>query len=299
MPATFPAHQGIVIPAKLRWPDRVDATALCVGAAAPDLAYPLGAWLNRQSHTAIGLLVWALPVTMVITTVIRRGAASGIFACLPDLGPLRLRSYRVLSTRRPGPMTTLGSAIVGSGSHVVIDGFTHAGRWGATWLGLNDVLLVAPLRGDLSGARALQYLGHVGGTVLFVLALLAIASSGHLGRWYGAEAVDRARAVSASRPVRLLFVSMVVGPTVLGVVGSGRSGVDAVFLGQTIGLVALLVAGVVVDAILASPRPSTHRVDPVSPGARPAPGRSRGPRSRRRGGSDGAHPGIGRPGSHG
>ncbi len=282
MPATFPAHQGIVIPAKLRWPDRVDATALCVGAAAPDLAYPLGAWLNRQSHTAIGLLIWALPVTLVITMIIRRGAASGIFACLPDLGPLRLRSYRVLSTRRPTPMTTLGSAIAGSGSHVLVDGFTHTGRWGATWLGLDDVLVVAPLRGDLTGARVLQYLGHAGGTVLFVLALLVIASSGRLDRWYGTAAVDRARAVSASRPLRLLFVLVVVGSTVVGVVGSGRSGFDAVFLGQTIGVAALLVAGTVVDAILTRPSENpSERAAPVSPGVRGAPDRSRGRRTGR------------------
>ncbi len=277
MPATFPAHQGIVIPIKLRWPDRVDATALCVGSAAPDLAYPLGAWLNRQSHTAVGLLVWAVPITIIITTILRRGAASGIFACLPDLGPLRLRSYRVLSTRRPGPLTTLASAIVGSGSHVLIDGFTHAGRWGATWLGLNDTIATVPLRGDMTGARILQYVGHIGGTALFVLALLVIASTGRLERWYGSEAVDRARSQLVPWPVRLLFVAMVVGPVLLGSVVSGRSGVDVVFLGQTTGVAALLMAGIVVDAMLARPP-----IGPVSSAARRAPGRSRGRRTGRR-----------------
>ncbi len=190
MPVTFPAHQGLIIPVKLRWPRAIDGTALCIGAAAPDLAYPLGPWLNGQSHTAIGLVVWSLPVTLVMATLVRWRAADGVFANMPDLGALRLRSYRVLGWRRPTALVTAISAVVGSGSHILIDGFTHQGRWGANALGLNDVIATVPIRGAMTEARLLQYLGHFGGTVLFVLSLILIASTGRLDRWYSTELVD-------------------------------------------------------------------------------------------------------------
>ncbi|MGI9596523.1 MAG: DUF4184 family protein, partial [Acidimicrobiales bacterium] len=81
MPVTFPAHQGLIAGAKLRWPDRVDGTALCIGAAAPDLAYALGDWMNRQSHTLVGLLVWSLPFTVVATLVTRWRAPGSSPTC--------------------------------------------------------------------------------------------------------------------------------------------------------------------------------------------------------------------------
>ena len=97
MPVTFPAHQGLIVPLKLRWPTAIDGTALCIGAAAPDLAYPLGSWLNAGSHTLLGLIVWALPVTLGLTTLVRWRAADGIFANMAEMIDVTLapkRRYR-------------------------------------------------------------------------------------------------------------------------------------------------------------------------------------------------------------
>ncbi len=152
VPATFPSHQGLIIAAKLRWPDRLDATALCLGAAAPDLAYPLTSWLQRESHTPIGVVTWAVPVAAMTAVVLRRWAAPGLFACLPQLGRLQLRAYGALSTRRPSWWQTIASAGLGAVSHVFIDAFTHRGRWGANLLGLNGTVLKVPGLGELSGA---------------------------------------------------------------------------------------------------------------------------------------------------
>ena len=75
--------------------------------------------------------------------------------------------------RRPLLAVTVLCALLGSASHVVIDGFTHNGRWGAEWLGLDQwVVADLPVRGELTAARGLQYLGHVGGS-LIGLALFA------------------------------------------------------------------------------------------------------------------------------
>lgn len=250
MPVTFPAHQGLILAVKLRWPRHVDATALCIGAAAPDLAYPLGLWMNRQSHTALGLALWAVPFGVGAAVVTRRWAASGIFACLPDLGRFQLRSYRVLSARRPPLWQTLTSTLIGGASHILIDGFTHTGRWGADWLNLNGTAFTAPLRGTMTSARVLQYLGHTGGTLLFAALLLVIASSGRLVSWYGDEAVNEARSVRAPRRQRLGFAALVVAPTVVTLAIFDRTGIQSVFLAQTAFVPSLLAAGALIDRSL-------------------------------------------------
>jgi len=256
MPVTFPAHQGLIVPVKLKWPNAIDGTALCISAAAPDTAYALGTWLNAQSHTALGVFVWALPFTLVITSLVRWRAASGIFAALPDLGPLQLRSYRVLGTRRPSIFVTVFSALLGAASHVVIDGFTHAGRFGSNLLGMNDVLFTAPIRGDMTAARVLQYIGHVGGTILFVGALLIVASSGRLERWYGEEAVAEARAVILSPAKRLMFWAAVVASVAGAVALALAAGRSALFLSVTVLVLALVGSGVVLGHDLQTAGPA-------------------------------------------
>ncbi len=242
MPVTFPAHQGLIVPIKGRWPHLIDGTALCIGAAAPDLAYPLGPWLSAQSHTAIGLVVWAVPVTVMMALLVRWRAADGVFTNLPDLGPLRLRSYRVLGWRRPAILVTVVSATIGASSHILIDGFTHTGRWGANALGLNDVVATVPIRGEMTEARILQYLGHVGGSLLFVGALLAIAATARLDRWYGVEVVARARQGPPTRgghPVFWGLVGAAVGAAVAIGLATGQSILFVPGLATAVALVAV------------------------------------------------------------
>lgn len=109
MPLTFPAHQALVLPIKLRWPDRTDATAMCVGAAAPDLLYPV-AGIGSSGHTLAGVVLGAVPLTMLICWLLRWRCALGVFANLPDAGPFRIHSYRVITRRRPGVVSTSATA---------------------------------------------------------------------------------------------------------------------------------------------------------------------------------------------
>jgi len=246
MPVTFPAHQGPVLALKIARPNWVDGTALCVGTASPDLAYPFGAWLSRQGHTALGLIVWAIPVSLVICSLLRWRAAAGIFAHVPDLGPLRLRSLRVLGTRRPPARITLWSVAVGAASHMVIDGFTHSRRWGARWLGIDRVLGEWPLRGEYSVAAILQYIGHTAGSLLAVGLLVYVARRHLLERWYGADLVAAVRQVAVPPRRYVLFWSGVL----LAVAGSA---IAARLLGR--GLVFVVVAaavfGVLVSGVIA------------------------------------------------
>jgi hypothetical protein len=254
MPVTVPAHQAVVLPLKIRWPRHFDGTALCVGAASPDL---LNAFVDIEAHRLPGAALVALPLTLAICWALRRGCSAGAFAQLPDAGPLRLHSYRVLGLRRPAIALTACSAALGVASHLVVDSFTHRWRWGSNWLGLNEVVLTLPVKGPVAGAQVLQYAGHVLGS------LAALAMFAHIGRrrlverWYGAEAVAAARSFALTPVDRLRFWSVVAAFASVSVVGGGwagtpellrQSGIFAAALG---GVVGMLVMGVVVRPVSA------------------------------------------------
>lgn len=239
MPLTFPAHQLPVLPLKLWRPAWFDATALCVGAAAPDLANPLGAWMQHQSHTAIGIAAWSVPFTLVACALLRWRGAAGIFAQLPDAGVFRLRSYRVLGRRRPRVGVTIVSALIGAISHVVVDGFTHTGRWGANWAHLNTVIANGPRGREVTIAKLLQFGGH---TVGSVAALCLFAFIGHrrlLEAWYGAAAVEDARWVNVASRERFIFWAVALAPvacTIAACVVTGRILIFATILATVVGL---------------------------------------------------------------
>jgi hypothetical protein len=204
VPLTFPAHQAVVLPIKFRWPQRTDATAMCVGAAAPDLLHSVPG-VGSSGHSVGGVLLGAVPITLVICWWLRWRSALGVFANLPDAGPFRVHSYRVITQRRPEFATTLVGAMIGASSHVLIDAFTHGERWGATLLNLDEVLFTLPLRGDMTGARVLQYLGHTLGSLIAVGLFLHIGRARLLEQWYGSTAVAAARTFTPSARSRVLF----------------------------------------------------------------------------------------------
>lgn len=273
MPLTFPAHQAPVLPLKLRWPHAFDGTALVVAAAAPDLAYPMGSWLGRQSHTAIGVSIWAVPVTVVICWLLRWRAAEGLFAQLPDCGPLRLASYGALARRRPAFHLTVLSASIGATSHVVIDAFTHRGRWGASLLGLNTVIADLPVRGEFTIARALQYTGHTVGSVVGLAMFARIGRARLMERWYGADVVQECRGIAVRLRQRLSFWLVVLTGVAAGFLLAESHRPFALITGGTFGLIAggLLPTGAPRDGTATAP--SRRRWPRRSAGARVRPPR--------------------------
>lgn len=177
------SHPAAVLPL-LRTP--LPASALVAGSIAPDIPFYLPLELPWATHTAVavvtvdvllGGLAWALwhallaPAAASASPTGLRGRISGV--------PLGLR--RRLRSVRAGGLVLL-ALVCGAGIHVLVDEFTHPGRWGATHLPV-----LAEAWGPLPGVRWLDYaLGVVGGVVL--LAWLA--------RWW-----QRTRAVPApARP---------------------------------------------------------------------------------------------------
>jgi hypothetical protein len=245
VPLTFFAHQAPVIPLKRAWPNTLDGTALCVGAAAPDLAYPLGDWLSAQSHTAIGLVVWALPATAVACVLIRLRLAANVFAQLPDAGGWRVHSWCVLGARWPRWWHTAMSALIGGASHVMIDGFTHRGRFGAKWLGINDLLFTVAGR-EFTGARVLQYAGHTAGSLIGLWLLTDIGRRRQLDQWYGSAAVVNSRAFTLTVPDRCKFWALVaVGPAG-GFAWASRTDDSVIFTVIAATLAAVAFAGVII-----------------------------------------------------
>ncbi|MEM9466013.1 MAG: DUF4184 family protein [Actinomycetota bacterium] len=252
MPVTFPAHQAFVLPVKLAQPERVDATAMCIGAAAPDLTYASTTWLNQHGHTPLGVVAWGVPLALVASWIVRRWSARGIFAHLPDLGPWRLRSYGVVAHRRPPIASTVASAFVGAGSHVLVDAFTHADMWGAELLGW-DVVRWEVAGHGVSPAGALQRIGHVGGSLLFVGLTLAVSRRSLLERWYGADALATARAVRPTPASSAAFWALTVVPIVTAWRIAPTLGRSSLFAAVLAAFAAVLFAGAVAGTMLAVP----------------------------------------------
>ncbi|MGY1680785.1 DUF4184 family protein [Geodermatophilus sp. SYSU D01176] len=157
------SHPAAVLPL-LRTP--LPASALVAGSIAPDIPFYLPLTLSWPTHTALavvtvdvllGGLAWALwhallaPAALSAAPAGLRGRLAGV--------PIGLR--RRLRSARAAGLVLLALA-VGAGIHVLIDEFTHPGRWGAEHLPV-----LARAWGPLPGLRWLDYaLGVVGGLVL-------------------------------------------------------------------------------------------------------------------------------------
>ena len=243
VPLTFPAHQGVVLPLKIWKPRWFDGVALVVGSGSPDLFNALPVEIVHSHHLE-GIPV-AVAFTIVYSILLRRFAVDGLFGALPDFGPLKAKSYRVLRHGRPRLLVTALSAFIGVASHLLVDSFTHTDRFGSNLLGINDILFEFPVLGGMSGARMLQYLGHTVGSLIGVLLFVLVVSKRHLGEWYGEDQLRAARNAPV-RPGSRRRLYFIVG---LGLAagmawGSSTSIFPVFHLGLTF-VMALLIAGII------------------------------------------------------
>jgi hypothetical protein len=180
MPFTLFAHQAFVLPLKWARPRWFDGTALCLGSMAPDWAYAFeGTRLAFRSHTLPSLLWWSLPVTLAATWLLRHVVALPLGRGLPGRFG---REVAALARARRSFVRTTTSAVLGAGSHVFVDGFTHPGGWATARV---DLLRhwVRIAGHPLQVAKILQYTGHVLGSAVGALLLLAILRAGKLEAW--------------------------------------------------------------------------------------------------------------------
>ncbi|GIF41870.1 hypothetical protein Axi01nite_61810 [Actinoplanes xinjiangensis] len=188
VPSTFPTHPAGILPLKLWRPRWFDGVALTLGAASPDVAYlvdgsGLPVWpLSHQLH---GLIIFCLPVTLLGCLMVRR-AVPVIAAHLPAGGPFALRDYGALRTSGHRWWITVTSAIIGAGSHLVLDGLE-------AWF------------------PAIEYPAHLVGLAVMAAIAAVIGRRRLLVQWHGA-------APFASRqPVRFWSVVAAVAVPLLAV----------------------------------------------------------------------------------
>ncbi len=76
MPNAIPSHQAPALLIKIKYPKKIDGTAICIGALAPDLSvipellFPLN--LRDISHSLLGLFIWTAPLTILLTMLFCR-----------------------------------------------------------------------------------------------------------------------------------------------------------------------------------------------------------------------------------
>ena len=201
MPFTFLAHQAPVLPLLLLRPRWFDGVALCLGSMAPDLAYlAAGTRVGFASHTPAALLWFCLPVTLILTALVRRTAAP-LLAHLPVSPALRDR-LAPLAGPAPGVLLTITSALLGASTHVLLDAFTHRHGLGvAAWPWLRTIALhlhqrPIPIYSLLQGPGSL---------LLAALSLLCLRA---LSRRAPATALPHATPASRRRFARFAAVSL-------------------------------------------------------------------------------------------
>jgi len=194
VPFTFLAHQAPVLPIKRRWP-RLDGVALVVGSAVPDLAaatqnlpidYIAGRPTWYDGHSWSQQLAWCLPVGLLLTWWIRRLIAPRIVPYLPDLGPFHLRDYALVGRNRHRWWTIASCVLIGSVSHVVVDGLTHSDKGVISIPSLDTGLFVVGGRTVTTG-HVLQVVATVGLALWCVWQLRRIGLDREMSRWAGLD----------------------------------------------------------------------------------------------------------------
>jgi hypothetical protein len=77
MPSTVLSHQGIVLPLKIRYPNKFDGTALCVGSIVPDITFILTFFLGSHFNAyylfhSIAGLVYTIPFSLFLVILLNR-----------------------------------------------------------------------------------------------------------------------------------------------------------------------------------------------------------------------------------
>ena len=172
VPFTF-AHPAAVLP--LVRHRGLCAVALVAGAVAPDFEYFLRFSMRSSvSHTWPGLWSFGLPVALALTALFFVVARGPLLMALPPGLRARLWSLAEPPVGWRAAVVIPASAAVGVATHLVWDGFTHAGGdFVRLFPALRQIHLHLPLFGELVLYRALQHASTLVGLAAIAVCLLA------------------------------------------------------------------------------------------------------------------------------
>ena len=168
MPFTL-SHAAAALPFRRT---RLVISAVVVGSCAPDFVYffEFGRH-NRFGHSLPGLFVLDLPFGLLVLWLFHRYAKQPLVALLPDgarqridLGP---RTFTIASFSQLALVAL--SIIVGAGTHIIWDSFTHGDSWlAAHWSFLRTEVRL-PLFGFRPWCDIFEYLSSVLGIVVILI----------------------------------------------------------------------------------------------------------------------------------
>jgi hypothetical protein len=179
MPFTI-SHAAAMLPFSrplARW--RVLSAAV-IGSMVPDFGF-LMPWrpLRVDTHSAIGLLTFCLPVGLATFWIYQRLIKSPIMAVLPNSAYGRWRRFGVpadIGSLKQWILSACG-VLVGATSHLVWDAFTHEGARGVRMIPVLDDPVVDFAGHRLQGLRVLQDVSSLVGLTV-VLAIIAYGLRG-------------------------------------------------------------------------------------------------------------------------
>lgn len=124
MPLIFPSHQGLILPLWLRFPPTIDAVALSVGAAMPDLldaaAWPfrgeLGQWLG---HSLLGVVL-SVPPGLALARLVRRLGPERVLARLDEDSPPPAGLSREVRSIGIGALSHVAFDLISHGSFLLL-----------------------------------------------------------------------------------------------------------------------------------------------------------------------------------
>lgn len=139
MPDFLIAHQTPTLLIKMKYPKKFDGVALCIGAMVPDFNGFIDLFtsleIRKISHSILGLLIWTLPLTLILTIIFNRFIGPWIskFAKKENIifYPLKYFGMDELSYLKNKPFNRRSllivpiSAIIGGFTHLILDLPSH------------------------------------------------------------------------------------------------------------------------------------------------------------------------------
>jgi hypothetical protein len=232
MPLTL-SHPAAVLPLR-RLP--LPMTVLAIASMVPDLPLFMG-WSRayEATHDVLGIVT----VDVVMATVVVAWWSFVMRDAVVDLAPSPVRARlpaRARPSRRDWALTPL-AAVVGAGTHVLWDAFTHPGRWGAEHIGW--------LRSEHAGLAGSQWAQYVSGVVGLVVVVATAVT--HLAK-APVDSAHRPRVLPAGTLVVVLATGVAVA--LLSAAQHASSGVQVMAFNAVVdSLVVLNVALVVVTIV--------------------------------------------------
>jgi hypothetical protein len=211
MPYTI-SHAAAVLPIS-PWLVRLRIlSATVIGSLVPDLGHLMPVYPSRViTHSALSLVTFSLPLGLLCYWLFQRLMKTPLLSLLPDQAYMRWRPFAApaaLNSPRQW-LLAAGGVLVGAGTHLAWDGFTHEGARGMRMIPELDDWVVTVHGHHLIGAGLLQ-----GGSSVLGLAIVAAVVAYALRRGTPQAVVSRALSQSQRRSWVILFVVLTVVSTV-------------------------------------------------------------------------------------